>query len=603
MTYLKRKKTSLLGLVFILLLSMVIPYTLQVAKAEEVKTVSDAIANNSGKATVRGYIIGHINSATNVSKTNLPDDFNFAIADRADETNVNNMLFVAVTSSFRSDWGLNSNPSLIGKQVDISGDLTAYFTKPGLKNPSAIAFSTIEEPIEVTPITPEKTFNFTNIQTNKITIDDPSISVTMDSSSKITEGLFVIGAYGEFHGQGFSSNKLTLNPVSAEAIFDFKGNIASKVVVDGPNVKEIRGAENIQALTFINGANPETIAYTNVKGEVIDYPADPNANHSPILANTFTNKSVKTGETITINLAEHFTDVDNDELTYTSTLGTITDCVLTLSLAEGSYIVGVTATDGEFEVTGSFSVTVSDTEIPPTAGDYYKDAEGKQGQTLKTALHDIIKNHKVLSYDAVWAALRETDEDPNNPNNVILFYSKVSSPKSNNGGNTTNWNREHVWAKSHGNFGTSNGPGTDIHHLRPTNVQVNSSRGNLDFDNGGSPVSGCNGCLKTGSSFEPPDSVKGDVARMLFYMATRYEKGDKVDLELNNNLNNGSAPYHGKLSILLQWHNQDPVDAFEANRNNVIYSIQGNRNPFIDNPQWVESIWNAANPNELEEAS
>ena len=76
-------------------------------------------------------------------------------------------------------------------------------------------------------------------------------------------------------------------------------------------------------------------------------------------------------------------------------------------------------------------------------------------------------------------------------------------------------------------------------------------------------VKGCDGCLKSANSWEPPDNVKGDVARILFYMATRYEQGDKVDLELNEKLNNGSAPYHGKLSTLLQWHEQDPVDAFE----------------------------------------
>ena len=173
--------------------------------------------------------------------------------------------------------------------------------------------------------------------------------------------------------------------------------------------------------------------------------------------------------------------------------------------------------------------------------DYYKDAIGKEGQALKNALHEIIDDHTQLSYDQVWEALRETDEDPNNVNNVILLYSGESRSKTRNGGNVGDWNREHTWAKSHGNFGTSKGPGTDIHHLRPTDVQVNSSRGNLDFDNGGSPVKNCNECKRTTNSWEPPDRVKGDVARILFYMATRYEKGDKVDLELNEKLNNGST--------------------------------------------------------------
>ena len=137
----------------------------------------------------------------------------------------------------------------------------------------------------------------------------------------------------------------------------------------------------------------------------------------------------------------------------------------------------------------------------------------------------------------------------------------------------------------------SKGPGTDIHHLRPTDVQANSSRGNLDFDNGDSPVAGCNGCFKDSDSFKPPNRVKGDVARILLYMATRYEAGDKVDFELNDKVNNGTAPYHGKLPVLLQRHKQDPVDEYEKRRNEKLYEIQGNRNPFIDHPEWVEKIW------------
>ncbi|MDW0116326.1 endonuclease [Sporosarcina thermotolerans] len=80
---------------------------------------------------------------------------------------------------------------------------------------------------------------------------------------------------------------------------------------------------------------------------------------------------------------------------------------------------------------------------------------------------------------------------------------------------------------------------------------------------------------------KPVAANGGDVARMLFYMATRYEKGDKVDLELNESLNNGKNPCRGKLSILLEWHLLDPVGEFEINRNNVIHEIQGNRNPSL----------------------
>ncbi|MEV5520943.1 endonuclease [Streptomyces pseudogriseolus] len=224
---------------------------------------------------------------------------------------------------------------------------------------------------------------------------------------------------------------------------------------------------------------------------------------------------------------------------------------------------------------------------------YYDGAEGKTGDALKSALNSIVSDQTKLSYSAVWDALKDTDEDPSNSGNVILLYSGVSRSKSANGGDTGDWNREHVWAKSHGDFGTSTGPGTDIHHLRPTDVQVNSVRGNKDFDNGGSAVANGGGSLTDSDSFEPRDAVKGDVARMIFYMAVRYEGADGwPDLEPNDSVNNGSAPYIGKLAVLKEWNEQDPPDAFEQRRNDVIFeSYQHNRNPFVDHPEWVESIW------------
>ncbi|MFJ2592694.1 endonuclease I family protein [Streptomyces erythrochromogenes] len=224
---------------------------------------------------------------------------------------------------------------------------------------------------------------------------------------------------------------------------------------------------------------------------------------------------------------------------------------------------------------------------------YYAPAEGKTGAALKTALHNIIKTQSKVGYDGVWNALKATDQDPANPNNVILLYSGRSQSKSSNGGGANDWNREHVWAKSHGGFGTATGPGTDLHHLRPEDVTVNSTRGNKDFDKGGSPVSEAPGCLTDADSFEPRDAVKGDVARMLLYMAVRYEGGDGfANLEMNDKVNNGSAPLFGRISLLKQWNRIDPPDAFEQRRNQVIFDVyQHNRNPFIDHPEWVDSIW------------
>ncbi|MFW6597559.1 endonuclease [Propionibacteriaceae bacterium Y2011] len=246
--------------------------------------------------------------------------------------------------------------------------------------------------------------------------------------------------------------------------------------------------------------------------------------------------------------------------------------------------------------TPTSSPTSTPTSSPtstPTVGEYYRAAEGKSGAELKTALHHIISEQTKLSYSDVWDALADTDEDPNNPDNVILLYSGRSQAKSAHGGGANDWNREHVWAKSHGDFGTRTGPGTDIHHLRPTDSTVNSTRSNLDFDNGGEPVNEAEQCSYDSDSFEPRDEVKGDVARMIFYMAVRYEGGDGFpDLEINDQVDNGSNPYMGRLSVLIQWHQQDPPSDFEKRRNQVIFeSWQHNRNPFIDHPEWVASVF------------
>lgn len=231
---------------------------------------------------------------------------------------------------------------------------------------------------------------------------------------------------------------------------------------------------------------------------------------------------------------------------------------------------------------------------------YYNNAEGLTGEQLKAALHEIIKGHKEYTYGGVWNLLKYTDQDPDNPDNVIFLYTGWSKSKNDHGGGQSQWNREHVWAKSHGQFGTRKGAGTDAHHLRPTDTSVNSRRSNLDFDEGGElyiDPDGPTTCRYDGDSFEPRDAVKGDVARMIFYMAVRYEGGDgEPDLELNERVNNGRAPRMGKLSVLLKWHKNDPPDDFERRRNDRVYEKQENRNPFIDHPEYASIIWEGAGP-------
>ena len=224
---------------------------------------------------------------------------------------------------------------------------------------------------------------------------------------------------------------------------------------------------------------------------------------------------------------------------------------------------------------------------------------------IKMALNTVISaDHTVLTYSEVWTALTETDEDPANPDNVVLFYSGISLPKTSNQSGVNNndfWNREHVWPNSHG-FGSQSYEGyTDIHHLRPEDVTVNGSRGNLDFDNSDSPLAEAPENRIDGDSFEPRDAVKGDVARMMLYMDVRYEgsgSDSTPDLELvNQNTGPGEAAL-GKLCTLIAWHNADPVDAAEEQRAATIYEYQGNRNPFVDHPEWVDILYPAASCDE-----
>ena len=231
--------------------------------------------------------------------------------------------------------------------------------------------------------------------------------------------------------------------------------------------------------------------------------------------------------------------------------------------------------------------------------DYYDGTEGLYGDELKEALYNIIKDHTAHSYEALRDyILPNTDEDLNNSNNVILIYTGHSQSKDFFGGLLGEWNREHVWAKSHGDFGNTIPCGSDAHHIRPSDVGVNSTRGNKDFDNGGSAVYGYYGNYAGNTdsdSFEPRDDAKGDIARMIMYMAVRYEgENGEPDLEMVNYIPSSPSgqPYHAKESTLIQWHLADPVDSFEMTRNDKIYTNwQHNRNPFIDHPEFVERIW------------
>lgn len=235
---------------------------------------------------------------------------------------------------------------------------------------------------------------------------------------------------------------------------------------------------------------------------------------------------------------------------------------------------------------------------------YYSPAIDLADDELKAALHNIIDGHITYPYTSgntdVWDMLKLTDRDPDNSQNVILIYSGRSTNAAQEYNNGNGWNREHVWPSSRGGFGNSQGAGTDAHHLRPCDIQVNNLRGNRVFANcvvctevssEGQPTGSFRD--NTNGTFEPRDAVKGDIARMIFYMAVRYEGNGEPDLELVDAIiaENISSPLMGVLSDLLAWNAADAVDAFEMNRNEVIFGFQGNRNPFIDHPELADHLW------------
>lgn len=251
---------------------------------------------------------------------------------------------------------------------------------------------------------------------------------------------------------------------------------------------------------------------------------------------------------------------------------------------------------------------------------YYDDAEGLQGYELKTALKEIIDGHTVLSYGSLNNYYSQTDKDIyyENDNSLLDMYSeKPNGPdaynygfgESDQCGNYNSeadcWNKEHVFPQ--GFFNEQLPMRTDLHQVVPTDGYVNNRRSNYPFGKVGSATWTSTNGSKVGSSvspgysgtvFEPIDEFKGDIARIMLYFATRYEdevntSGWSSHTATNNPLNGTDDQVYEDwfIDVLLSWHLADPVSQKEIDRNNKVYQIQGNRNPFVDHPEYVVMIW------------
>jgi endonuclease I len=266
---------------------------------------------------------------------------------------------------------------------------------------------------------------------------------------------------------------------------------------------------------------------------------------------------------------------------------------------------------------------VTSAAVPPG---YYDSVNTSSPALLRSTLHAVIDDHTRFPYTAsgtdTWNILNLADQDPANSANILDLYKNASYLKIAGGDGA--YNREHSWPNSYGfpTDGGTNYPYTDCHHLFACNVGYNSDRGNQPFGNagagrterptdinngqgGGSGVYPGNSNWFAGGWWQTWAGRKGDVARAMFYMDVRYEGGThgitgapEPDLILTDNANlivttggNASVAYMGLLSVLVQWNAEDPPDARELARDDVVYSYQGNRNPFADHPEWVNAIF------------
>jgi endonuclease I len=240
---------------------------------------------------------------------------------------------------------------------------------------------------------------------------------------------------------------------------------------------------------------------------------------------------------------------------------------------------------------------------------YYADAEGKKHNELKETLYEIISSNYIQrTYGQLWTDFYTTDARPDGK--VWDIYSNCDftfgDDQDGGSGGTSEceyYNREHSVPNSW--FGGQNYPMySDLFHLYPTDKYVNAQRANYPYGETNNPTNTYgNGSKKgasvsasgyTGTVFEPIDEYKGDLARTYFYMATRYlntNLAQSAEGMVTFTYNTTCDLTDYAVNLLLKWHRNDPVSQKETDRNNAVYGIQNNRNPFIDYPELVEHLW------------
>lgn len=248
---------------------------------------------------------------------------------------------------------------------------------------------------------------------------------------------------------------------------------------------------------------------------------------------------------------------------------------------------------------------------------YYESATGA-GEDLLLQLHEITRNHGTIPYSQIWTQFQNTDarfdgtvwdifsslacEEP--PYEYTFFDDQDTGGSTDGEGDV--YNREHLWPRSWWGGSETDTMFTDMHHIYPADKFVNAQKSNYPFGMINNPhwtsltgnMIGFNayGDDYQGMAFEPVDEFKGDFARSYFYMAARYmhRLPEWAEYSMAANVLDGQT-YPGFqqwfFDLLYEWHINDPVSHKEIERNNAVFAIQGNRNPFIDHPEWVSQIW------------
>lgn len=325
--------------------------------------------------------------------------------------------------------------------------------------------------------------------------------------------------------------------------------------------------------------------------------------------------TVAVNKTLTLNPTLNPSNTDCDDFRWWSentSIATVSVDGVVTGLETGSTKIHVKSLTKPDDSNCKAECTVT---VTSAGTDYYSPITATDSAGLSAQLQDLMfaTHKKYTSYnDCKNPTYYYAMEPGSNSSSIMEFYSQSDIGKSWGAGATGTWNREHVWCQSlsGGLYGTS-GAGSDLHHLRPVESTLNSTRNNSPYGViathnsttekypkiNSTTYSTHLGGWKTGDVFEPIDSVKGDVARIVMYLYTHYStsSGGSTSSNYKGNLQLTSIMAPSTVAeakqLLLTWHNADPVDDGEMVRNNYAASIQGNRNPYIDHPEYADIVF------------